>query len=62
MEPSDIDGPKGGESPGEMLADLFAACRGFVSEESSSDVILDGHFDLDAIGNAIKAAVLAGEV
>jgi hypothetical protein len=65
MEPSDIDGPKGGETPGEMLWRLLMGAEDVGADRFDDDYVLclDGaYLDLDAIASAFKAAVLKGEV
>lgn len=63
MEPSDIDGPKDSETPGEMLARLLVESNVVRSKSVMTDLCyLHGYADLDAIASAFKAAVLKGEV
>jgi hypothetical protein len=67
MEPSDTDGRVGGETPGQVLAEiigergLYVPSREFCINDCSR-VLMNGEFDLDAIASAFKAAVLKGEV
>jgi hypothetical protein len=68
-----INGPKGGETPGEMLLRLMAddphepyILAGMPGHEFVGSTVAEcyvrGAIDLDAIASAFKAAVLKGEV
>lgn len=55
----DRDGPKGGETPGEMLARLLVQSSGWFAEPVAYNALVAVSED---VASAFKAAVLAGEV
>ncbi len=65
MEPSDIDGREGSETPGEMLQRLIYNAPSVRVQDFKGTIIYmgdEGTVSADDIAEQFKAAILAGQV